>query len=123
MLFLLLRPLNPFQGRYAYLGGMEWKRMSGNPVAKRIVTLLASKPARRVVLNTGILTSISFLGITLTLLAIRVAPRTWQPWYFDVVAFSFLWGGVSLLIFFHVLMRWLLRVWEPLSEESTAVGK
>ena len=110
-LFVLLRPLNPYESLFANLEHMNREDKRSDWPGNRLVEVLASGAAKRLAIRTGVMTSLVLGGVAfgISWLSKNVA------WSLDVGAVAVVtvvFAIFSLGIQYHVLLRWAFRSWD-----------
>jgi len=109
--FLTIRPWNPYGSLYASLAGISSETVKDDPAAQRLLTLLRSADARRVVWRTAVLTSLSLLSLVWLGATLTDAPSSWDVPYFGLAVFVVVQALLSGHLFLHCLLRWALQAW------------
>lgn len=109
--FLTLRPWNPYKSLYASLAGISPETVKKDGAAQRLLGLLESAEAKRVLWRTATLASASFLLGVWFCSVFTGSPSSWAIRYFVVLFFVFFQALLSLGLYYHFLLRWAIRVW------------
>jgi hypothetical protein len=104
-IFLTLRPWNPYNSFYASLAGISSETVENDRAAQRLLALLRSAAAKRVIWRTAALTSASFLLGVWSCSVFTGSPSSWAVRYVDVIGFVFVQALLSLGPLYHYLLR------------------
>jgi len=109
-LYLTFRPMNPYD--WAWVERRSSKALSDDRVAQRLLRLLRSNTARKVVWTTALVMSVALFSIVyLGSVVFSSGSRSRHSDFFSNLVYSCIWAVLSLSVIYYRLLRWAFREW------------
>lgn len=96
---------------------MEGLDSQGNSAARRLVTLLSSREAKRILLRVGVLTSLSLCTVAWVVSYTASRPLEWSFDAEGALVTTLLFGVLSVFNHYHFLLRWAFRSWSTMNSK------
>jgi hypothetical protein len=109
--FLMIRPLNPYRSLFADLEGKDEEHIQSDPAAVRMMTLLGSRRAKRVLISSGTLSAVLLCIISWGISVVVDRPLNWTFDVGAVVTVTVIFAIFSLGPHCYFLLRWVFRSW------------
>jgi hypothetical protein len=108
--YLTFRPMNPYDAAWVERRTSEVR--SDDPVAQRLLRLLRSNKARKIVWTTALVTSVALCSFAyLVSVVVSSGSQSRNSDLFNNLLYSGLWAVLSLSVIYHFLLRWAFREW------------
>jgi hypothetical protein len=109
--YLTFRPMNPYD--WAWVERRTSEARSDDPVAQRLLRLLRSNTARKIVWTTALVTSVALCFFAyLASVVVSSGSQSRNSDLFNNSLYSGLWALLSSSVIYHFLLRWAFREWQ-----------